>query len=152
MIDRASSNDQDQGSVWFGALGWSGSWKISVEQNVLQDIRITGGPNSFDFGYFLKSGEHFQTPYFYGGYSDHGLGGASRLLHRFEVDSLLPHAPSPRLRPVLYNSWEATTFNVNEAGQMALAEKAASLGVERFVMDDGWFGQRKNDHAGLGDW
>jgi alpha-galactosidase len=152
MIDRTSSNDQDQGSVWFGALGWSGSWKISVEQNVLQDIRITGGPNSFDFAYFLKSGEHFQTPYFYGGYSDHGLGGASRLLHRFEVDSLLPHAPSPRLRPVLYNSWEATTFNVNEAGQMALAEKAASLGVERFVMDDGWFGQRKNDHAGLGDW
>jgi alpha-galactosidase len=152
MIDRASSNDQDLGSVWFGALGWSGSWKISVEQNVLQDIRITGGPNSFDFTYFLKSGEHFQTPYFYGGYSDRGLGGASRLLHRFEVDNLLPHAPAPRLRPVLYNSWEATTFNVNEAGQMVLAEKAASLGVERFVMDDGWFGQRKNDHAGLGDW
>ncbi|QHS51355.1 alpha-galactosidase [Edaphobacter sp. 12200R-103] len=152
MIDRTSSNDQDQGSVWFGALGWSGSWKISVEQNVLKDIRVTGGPNSFDFAYFLKSGEHFQTPYFYGGYSDQGLGGASRLLHRFEVDSLLPHAPSPRLRPVLYNSWEATTFNVNEASQMMLAEKAASLGVERFVMDDGWFGERKNDHAGLGDW
>jgi alpha-galactosidase len=152
MIDRTSSNDQDQGEVWFGALGWSGSWKISVEQNALQDIRITGGLNSFDFSYFLKSGEHFQTPYFYGGYSDHGLGGASRLLHRFEIDTILPYAPSPKLRPILYNSWEATTFNVDEAGQMALAEKAASLGVERFVMDDGWFGQRKTDHAGLGDW
>lgn len=152
MIDHASSNDQDQGEAWFGALGWSGSWKISIEQNALQDIRVTGGPNSFDFTYLLQSGEHFQTPYFYGGYSDHGLGGASRLLHRFEVDTILPHAPTPKLRPVLYNSWEATTFSVDEAGQMALAEKAAQLGVERFVMDDGWFGQRKNDHAGLGDW
>jgi alpha-galactosidase len=53
---------------------------------------------------------------------------------------------------VLYNSWEATGFDVNEAGQEALAEKAASIGVERFVMDDGWFGERKDDHAGLGDW
>ena len=61
-------------------------------------------------------------------------------------------ARTPRLRPVLYNSWEATGFNVNEAGQMALAEKAAALGIDRFVMDDGWFGQRKDDHAGLGDW
>jgi len=152
MIDHASEKDQDRGDVWFGALGWSGSWKLAVEQNALQDIRVTGGPNSFDFAYFLKKGEHFQTPFFYGGYSDHGLGGASRLLHRFEIDTLLPHAPTPKLRPVLYNSWEATTFNVDEAGQIALAEKAASLGVERFVMDDGWFGQRKTDHAGLGDW
>ena len=152
MIDHASSSDQEQGDVWFGALAWSGSWEIAIEQNAAQGIRITGGPNSFDFAYYLKSGQHFQTPYFYGGYSDHGLGGASRLLHRFEIDTILPHAPTPKLRPVLYNSWEATTFNVDEAGQMALAEKAATLGVERFVMDDGWFGQRKTDHAGLGDW
>ncbi len=56
------------------------------------------------------------------------------------------------MRPVLYNSWEATEFNVNEAGQTALAQKAAKLGVELFVMDDGWFGKRNTDHAGLGDW
>ena len=56
------------------------------------------------------------------------------------------------MRPVLYNSWEATEFDVNEAGQKELAEKAAKIGVERFVMDDGWFGARNNDHAGLGDW
>jgi alpha-galactosidase len=58
----------------------------------------------------------------------------------------------PRPRPVIYNSWEATEFRVNEAGQMALAEKAAALGIDRVVMDDGWFGQRRDDHAGLGDW
>ncbi len=151
-IDHAGSNDQETGGVWFGALAWSGSWQISVEQDQLQQVRVTGGFNSFDFGYRLQKGERLQTPYFYGGYSSHGIGGASRLLHRFEIDTLLPHAPTPKLRPVLYNSWEATEFRVDEAGQMALAEKAASIGVERFVMDDGWFGQRKDDHAGLGDW
>jgi alpha-galactosidase len=152
MINHAGDHDQDQGEVWFAALGWSGSWQIAVEQDVVKGVRVTGGPDAFDFSYYLKNGETFQTPYFYGGYSTQGVGGASRLLHRFEVDSLLPNAPKPKLRPVIYNSWEATTFNVDEAGQMALAEKAASIGVERFVMDDGWFGERNNDHAGLGDW
>jgi alpha-galactosidase len=93
-----------------------------------------------------------ETPVFYGGYSDHGLGGASRVLHRFEIANVLPRAPNPKPRPVIYNSWEATEFKVDEPGQVALAEKAASIGVDRFVMDDGWFGQRKTDHAGLGDW
>ncbi|WP_449506064.1 alpha-galactosidase [Edaphobacter bradus] len=151
-IDQSGRSDQDEGSVWFGALGWSGSWQIAVEQDQLQQVRVTGGPNAFDFGYLLKQGERYQTPAFYGGYSSHGIGEASRLMHRFEVDSVLPNHPAPKLRPVLYNSWEATEFNVDEAGQTKLAEKAASIGVERFVMDDGWFGQRKNDHAGLGDW
>ena len=152
MIDHGTDHDQDQGDVWFAALGWSGSWQIVAEQDTGKGVHITGGPNTFDFSYDLENGATFQTPYFYGGFSNHGLGGASQLLHRFEVNSLLPHAPTPKLRPVLYNSWEATTFHVDEAGQMALAEKAASIGVERFVMDDGWFGQRKTDHAGLGDW
>src|SRR6266702_1478683 len=151
-IDRNGSNDQDSGDVWFGALGWSGSWQMSIEQDQLQQVRVTGGPNSFDFGYRLAPGEHMQTPYFYAGYSHDGIGGASRLLHRFELSSILPHAPNPKLRPVLYNSWEATEFKVDVAGQEVLAEKAASIGVERFVVDDGWFGQRATDRAGLGDW
>jgi alpha-galactosidase len=151
-IDHSSNNDPQHGDVWFGALGWSGSWEITVEQGALQQVRVSGGFNSFDFGYRLQPGQTLETPYFYGGYSDQGIGEASRLLHRFEIDSILPHAPQPRLRPVLYNSWEATGFDVNEAGQMQLAEKAASIGVERFVMDDGWFGERNSDHAGLGDW
>src|SRR6266851_3821794 len=144
--------DEEHGEIWFGALAWSGSWRITIEHTQLDAVRVTGGFNPFDFGYKLKPGEHLETPVFYGGYSDQGLGGASRLLHNFEIAHILPQAPDPKLRPVIYNSWEATEFNVNEAGQMALAEKAASIGVDRFVMDDGWFGQRKNDHAGLGDW
>jgi alpha-galactosidase len=68
------------------------------------------------------------------------------------LNEILPRRSAARLRPVLYNSWEATHFDVDEAGQKALAAKAAQLGVERFVMDDGWFGARDSSHAGLGDW
>jgi alpha-galactosidase len=151
-IERGDHHDQDTGDVWFGALAWSGSWRITIQQDVLDQVRITGGYNPFDFGYKLAPGEQLETPVFYGGFTQHGIGGASRLLHQFELARILPQAPKPRPRPVLYNSWEATTFNVTEQGQEALAEKAAKIGVERFVIDDGWFGQRKDDHAGLGDW
>ncbi len=151
-IERGTSGDEDTGDVWFGALAWSGSWRITVEQDQIEQVRVTGGFNPFDFGYKLAPGETLRTPVFYGGYTRHGIGEASRLLHRFELASILPQAPKPKPRPVIYNSWEATEFNVDEASQTALAEKAASFGVERFVMDDGWFGQRMTDHAGLGDW
>jgi alpha-galactosidase len=155
---QAGETNEEDGEVWFGALAWSGSWRISVERDQLDSVRITGGFNPFDFGYVLLPGQSLETPVFYGGYSAHGLGGASRLLHHFEIAHILPHRvgegenAAPKPRPVIYNSWEATEFNVTEAGQIALAEKAAALGVDRFVMDDGWFGQRKDDHAGLGDW
>jgi alpha-galactosidase len=151
-IERGSQTDQDTGDVWYGALGWSGSWQINVEQDSTDKVRVTGGYTPFDFSYTLAPSQDMETPKFYGGYSGSGIGGASRLLHKFEIDSVVPQMPHHRLRPVLYNSWEATGFDVNEAGQEALAEKAASIGVERFVMDDGWFGGRKDDHAGLGDW
>ncbi len=151
-IGKGPSEDQDSGNVWFGALAWSGSWRITVEQDQLQQVRVTGGFNPFDFGYHLAAGERLKTPIFYGGYSREGVGGASRLLHRFEIAKILPEGPNPKPRPVTYDSWEATEFRVDEAGQEALAEKAAALGVERFVMDDGWFGARNDDHAGLGDW
>jgi len=151
-LDRDGNTDSEHGSVWFGALGWSGSWRISIEQTAHQQVRVTGGFNSFDFGYHLAPGETLTTPPFYAGYTDEGIGGTSRVLHEFERTEILPNGSGSRARPVLYNSWEATLFDVNEGGQIALADKAASLGVERFVMDDGWFGGRNNDHAGLGDW
>ncbi len=78
------SAGEEHGEVWFGALAWSGSWRITVEKTQLDAVRVTGGFNPFDFGYKLKPGEHLETPIFYGGYSNHGLGGASRLLHKFE--------------------------------------------------------------------
>jgi alpha-galactosidase len=151
-IDRPGETTEESGPVWFGALGWSGSWRITVEQTAMQQVRVTGGFNPFDFGYHLKPGEHLETPPFYAGFTAKGMGEASRILHRFERQSILPNGKNAPLRPVLYNSWEATEFRVDEAGQLALADRASKLGVERFVIDDGWFGQRKDDHAGLGDW
>jgi alpha-galactosidase len=151
-IERMRSNGEDHGAVWFGALAWSGSWSMAIEQDQAHRVRVTAGFNPFDFGYKLAPGQELRTPVFYGGFTEDGLGGASRLMHRFELTRVLPGAPEPKLRRVLYNSWEATKFDVDEAGQEALAEKAAGIGAERFVMDDGWFGERKNDTAGLGDW
>ena len=151
-IDRVGETDESHGPVWFGELAWSGSWRFTIERTSSDQVRVVGGVNPFDFSYRLAPEESFETPTFFAGFTEGGLGQASRILHRFQLDDILPGKPHPRLRPVLYNSWEATEFNVDEAGQMALAEKAARLGVERFVVDDGWFGQRNNDHAGLGDW
>ena len=151
-IDGPEPASEENGAVWFGALGWSGSWKIVVEQTPHRDLRITGGYNDFDFYYPLRPGESLTTPPFYAGFTSHGFGEASRLLHRFELARILPRSSAAHPRPVLYNSWEATGFAVDEPGQSALAEKAAQIGVERFVMDDGWFGARDSSRAGLGDW
>jgi alpha-galactosidase len=144
-LDRDGNTDDEHGSVWFGALGWSGSWRLTIEQTAHQQVRVTGGYNPFDFGYRLEPGASLTTPPFYAGYSDHGIGEASRILHAFERTEILPNGSGLGTRPVLYNSYYATGEKFDIAGQSALAAKAASLGVERFVMDAGWF-----DH--LGDW
>lgn len=151
-IDERGAANEDRGRVWFGALAWSGNWKFAIEQTTSQQLRVVGGYNDFDFSYPLKPGETLKTPEFYGGFTDKGFGDASRMLQRFGLNEILPTSSRNKLRPVLYNSWEATTFDVNEPGQRQLAEKAAKLGVELFVMDDGWFGARDHDRAGLGDW
>lgn len=150
-VSRATTGE-DSGPVWFGALGWSGNWRINVEMNAMGGVHATAGYNPFDFSYRLKPGESLASPVLHAGFSNEGFGGASRVFHRYQREKILPHAPTPGLRPVLFNSWEATFFDVTEAGQMALAEKAASIGVERFVVDDGWFGARNSDKTGLGDW
>lgn len=150
-IDKGTS-DEESGNVWFGQLGWSGNWKITAELTTYNLLRITGGINDFDFKWQLTAGESFITPVFTAGFSSNGFGEASRNLHEYQLKYILPKDHSSELRKVLYNSWEATYFDVTEKGQIELAEKAASIGVELFVVDDGWFGERNNDTAGLGDW
>jgi alpha-galactosidase len=147
-VDRGTATEE-QGEVWFGALGWSGNWKIVVEHDAWGVLQASGGINDFDFAWHLEGGETFETPSFVGGYTEGGFGQASRNLHRYARKHILP---SKGHRPVLYNSWEATYFDIDEEVQGRLAEKAASLGVELFVVDDGWFGKRNNDRRGLGDW
>ncbi|HEX2925396.1 MAG TPA: alpha-galactosidase [Ruminiclostridium sp.] len=150
-IDNGFANEE-AGDVWFGALAWSGNWKITVEKTAFNNVRVVGGINDFDFAWNLKAGETFETPVFVGGYSDGGFGGMSRKLHKYQMACVMPKTHADEIRKVLYNSWEATGFDVNAAEQVLLAQKAAKLGVELFVVDDGWFGSRNSDMAGLGDW
>ena len=143
---------EHSGPVWFGSLAWSGNWLCSLEVERNDAVHIVAGIQPFDFAWRLEPGSTFGTPQLVCGYSEGGSGGASRLLHAFEEGVWLPAAHRERPRPVLYNSWEATTFDVRADQQIELARRAADLGVELFVVDDGWFGARNDDHAGLGDW
>ncbi|MCA0458370.1 MAG: alpha-galactosidase [Chloroflexi bacterium] len=147
-LDRGSA-DEDQGEVWFGTLAWSGNWKIAAEVTDWASTRINIGVNDWDFGWELKPDTRFTTPISFGGYTAQGFGAASRTLHTY-IRSILPHGDT--LHKVLYNSWEATFFNVDVESQKRYAEIARDLGVELFVVDDGWFQGRDLDNAGLGDW
>lgn len=149
MLD-AGDADEDHGRVWSAALAWSGSWRITVQRGVDNRVHLTGGFGHDGVSWRLGPGERLTTPVFAGLCTEGGFGAASRAWHAYVRDHVLPH--SREVRPVLYNSWEAAGFTVDEAGQRKLAAQAAALGVELFVMDDGWFGARSSDMAGLGDW
>ncbi|MGW3728157.1 alpha-galactosidase [Streptomyces sp. NPDC000851] len=142
---------EERGEVYGCALAWSGSWRIAVAQLPDARVQITGGAGYDDSGLLrLAAGESFTTPVFAGLFSDGGFGGASRAWHAYQRAYVIPDAE--RDRPVLFNSWEATEFDISEEQQRALARRAAAIGVELFVVDDGWFGARTSDRAGLGDW
>ncbi len=149
MLDDGEATER-HGEVYSAALAWSGSWRITTTRSSTGRLTVTGGSGQDGVLPRLLPGATFSTPVFAGLFTEHGFGGASRAWHAYALGHVLPHPGE--LRPVLYNSWEATGFDVTEAGQRTLADKAASLGVELFVMDDGWFGERTGDHAGLGDW
>ncbi len=143
--------DEKIGDVYFASLAYSGNFKVSCSRDLYGITRIVMGMNDFDFSHTLNGGEQLNTPPVYCGYVQ-GFGEMTRQMNTFALKHLLPKTFSGKPLPVLYNSWEATEFAVNAKQQIALAERAAEIGVELFVMDDGWFGQRKDDHAGLGDW
>jgi alpha-galactosidase len=149
MIDDGTAGDE-QGEVWSVALAWSGSWRITAQHRPEGFTGVAAGFGHDGLAWPLAPGQEVRSPSVLGLYSRAGFGGASRAWHRHVRRHVLP--AGGEVRPVLYNSWEATTFNVTEAGQLALARRAAALGVELFVMDDGWFGRRDDDHSSLGDW
>ena len=145
----ANSEDEETGEAYGVALGWSGCWQITASSTVFGNHRITAGLNDADLVCPMARGECFETPPMVLCMSAEGMGALSRRMHDFERGPLKPNRPPRR---VLYNSWEATQFDVRADAQMRLAERAARMGVELFVVDDGWFGARHSDRAGLGDW
>ncbi|VVJ20057.1 Alpha-galactosidase (EC [Amycolatopsis camponoti] len=149
MLD-AGDATETAGEVWSTALAWSGSWRITVEHTHTGRVTWTGGFGHEHVGWRLLRGETWETPVFAGLYAADGFGGTSRRWHAYVREFVQPHPEE--LRPIVYNSWEATGWDVDEATETALADAAARLGAELFVMDDGWFGARTGDTAGLGDW
>ncbi|WP_410624181.1 alpha-galactosidase [Amycolatopsis sp. cmx-8-4] len=149
MLD-AGDATETSGEVWSTALAWSGSWRITVDHTHTGRVTWTGGFGHENVSWRLKPGETWETPVFAGLYAADGFGGTSRRWHAYVREFVQPH--SGELRPIVYNSWEATGWDVDERTETHLAEAAAKLGAELFVMDDGWFGARTGDAAGLGDW
>lgn len=151
MFILSQNGSEDDGEVFFGALAWTGNFKVEISRDFAKRTRAVIGISDFDFSYTLKPGEEFDAPSVYCGYAK-GYADMSNQMSAYAVEHILPKSFSNKPLPVLYNSWEATWFNVSCEAQQKLAEIAADIGCELFVMDDGWFGQRKDDHAGLGDW
>lgn len=144
--------DETCGDVWFGTLQYSGNWRMDLEKYPRGELQVTGGINFWDQALMLKPGKSFITPKMIIGYTQRGMEGVSQSLASYTREKVLYPSHRDMVRPVLYNSWYATTFDVNEEHQLALAKIAKELGVEIFVIDDGWFKGRINDKGGLGDW
>lgn len=144
--------DEDKGDAYGFALVYSGNHSCSVEVSSHGSSRLMMGINDFDFSWKLEPGESFQTPESVLVFSSSGLGGMSRIFHKFIRNNIVRGEWKFRERPVLINNWEATYFDFNEKKLLTLAKEAKTMGMELFVLDDGWFGQRNDDRSSLGDW
>ena len=140
------------GEVVAAALVYSGSFYAGAEVGSRDAARLMLGLNDRHFAWRLEAGESFTAPEAVLTWSDRGFDGMSAAFHRLCADHVVrgkfAHAP----RPILLNNWEATYFGFDEEKLLTIARKAAEVGVELFVLDDGWFGHRDNDRSSLGDW
>jgi alpha-galactosidase len=155
-LDKDGASTETMGPVYFGVLHWSGDFNITVERQFGRCVSVTGGVNEFDARYMLEPGERFETPQFTAGYSDRGFERMSEVFYDWQFDHLMPRGKKTdkahAVRPVIYNSWYPYEFDVCEENCLALIDKCADLGVELFVIDDGWMPKRTSSKAGLGDW
>ena len=134
------------------SLLYSGNYLAQTDVDYRDVTRVTIGIHPDGFAWPLEEGQYFQTPEAVLVYSDEGLSGMSRAYHRLYSRRLVRGYWRDHERPILLNNWEATYFGITEEKMLNIASKARDLGVDLFVMDDGWFGTRNHDHAGLGDW
>lgn len=145
--------EENSGEVVAGTLAWTGNFRFHFEIDHLNSLRVVSGINPYASAYRLKRDSTFITPRFIFTYSPEGSGGASRQLHRWARKYGV--MDGERSRYTLLNNWEATQFNFNQDTLVQLFGDAAKLGVDLFLLDDGWFANkypRNNDKAGLGDW
>ena len=133
-------------------LVYSGNHIARTEISTHGLLRIQNGINPFEFEWTLSKDETFDTPESVMTFSDKGLNGMSQNMHAFVKEHIVRGYWKNKERPVLVNNWEATTFSFNEKKIIEIAKATKEIGAEMFVLDDGWFGKRNNDKAGLGDW
>lgn len=150
LLDKEST--ESHGQVWGFNYVYSGDFQAVVQTGQYQTVRVQMGMNPKTFGWNLGKGQKFVSPETVMIYSDRGLNGMSQIFHDLYRKRLCRGKYGERVRPILLNSWEAFYFNINEDDCLSLAASAADLGVELFVVDDGWFVKRKTDRAALGDW
>lgn len=144
---------ENSGEVLMGTLGWTGNYRFIFEVDNVGYLRVIAGINPYASAYDLQAAKSFTTPEFVFTLSDSGVGQGSRDLHDWARKYDLKNGMGERL--TLLNNWENTAFNFNEEILAELMKEAKNLGVDMFLLDDGWFGNkhpRKDDHAGLGDW
>ncbi|MCR4715828.1 MAG: alpha-galactosidase [Lachnospiraceae bacterium] len=143
---------EDNGICYGINLVYSGNHYEAVERNAYGKIRFVSGINPTTFSWHLKTGESFQAPESVMTFSENGFNGMSQNMHRFVRKHIVRGYYRDRVRPVLLNSWEAAYFDINENKMLRLAKAAKDVGIELFVMDDGWFANRNDDRSSLGDW
>lgn len=143
---------EEFGEVYGFSLVYSGNFSAQVEVDQYDTTRVTMGLNPFDFTWLLEPGQSFQTPEAVMVFSAEGLGGMSRRYHKMYRTRLCRGQFRDATRPVLVNNWEATYFNFNADKIEQIASAGRDLGIELFVLDDGWFGKRNDDTTSLGDW
>ena len=142
----------DNGDVYSFNLIYSGNHLEEVELGHYDLLRVEAGINPFCFEHKLKQGERFETPFAVLTYSDQGINGARLNMHHFTNNHVIPSQWNNTIRPVVINNWEATYMKFNERKVLSIAKTAKKYGAELFVLDDGWFGARNTDTAGLGDY
>jgi len=143
---------EDCGRVYGFNLVWSGNHYSSAQRSLQGLTRVMGGVSPANFRRELLPGACFETPEAVMAWSDKGFNGLSHKMHDFVNHHIVPEYWRLRDRPVLYNDWEGCMFDFDQSKLLSLGRKAAALGCELFVLDDGWFGKRNSDTAGLGDY
>ncbi len=152
FILKRPTADEFQGEAIGFSLVYSGNFLAQAEVDTYDTTRVLMGIHPSCFDWKLAPGESFQTPEAVISYTDQGLNGLSRNFHHLYQKRLARGYWRDRERPILINNWEATYFDFNEEEILNIAQKAKECGVELFVLDDGWFGARNTERAGLGDW
>lgn len=144
--------DNNQGAVFGFNFVYSGNFLDSVEVDQFDTTRVLIGINPDEFGWKLNKGDSFQTPEAIFSYTDNGFNALSQQLGAFYAQHLINPHFAHQERPILINNWEATFMDFTEDKLMPIVKRAKELGIEMFVLDDGWFGHRDDDRSSLGDW